>query len=145
MRHPAGRASPQFPAAPKIDEADRVFALVANQQHRAKLRRGLAATIVFLLGFLLLAGMLYSFIRPVVEQASDFVDELPGYVEDAQEGRGTIGELIERYDLQETADDYAAMVRAATEQQAIGVSVWDWPTTPPSTWPALRGYDTAGC
>ena len=53
--------------------------------------------------------------------------------------------VIGGYDLQETAEDYAAMVRAATEQQAIGVSVWDWPTTPPSAWPALRGYDVAGC
>ena len=53
--------------------------------------------------------------------------------------------VIGGYDLQETADDYAAMVRAATEQQAIGVSIWDWPTTPPSAWPAVEGYDVAGC
>lgn len=53
--------------------------------------------------------------------------------------------VIGGYDLQQTAADYAAMVRAATEQRAIGVSVWDWPTTPPSAWPALRGYDVAGC
>ena len=53
--------------------------------------------------------------------------------------------VIGGYDLQETADDYAAMVRAATEQQAVGVSIWDWPTTPPSAWPALQGYDVAGC
>lgn len=53
--------------------------------------------------------------------------------------------VIGGYDLQETADDYAAMARAASEQQAIGVSVWDWPTTPPSAWPALEGYDVAGC
>jgi hypothetical protein len=53
--------------------------------------------------------------------------------------------VIGGYDLQETADDYTAMVRAATDQQAIGVSVWDWPTTPPFAWPALKGYDVAGC
>ena len=53
--------------------------------------------------------------------------------------------VIGGYDLQETAEDYAAMVRAATEQRAIGVSVWDWPTTSPSAWPAMRGYDVAGC
>src|SRR3712207_2821864 len=49
------------------------------------------------------------------------------------------------YDAQETAEDYAAMVRAATEQRAIGVSVWDWPTTPQEVWPAMRGYDVEGC
>jgi hypothetical protein len=53
--------------------------------------------------------------------------------------------VIGGYDLAETVDDFAAMARAATEQQAIGVSVWDWPTTPPSAWPPLRGYDVAGC
>jgi hypothetical protein len=53
--------------------------------------------------------------------------------------------VIGGYDLQETAADFTAMARAATEQQAIGVSVWDWPTTPPSAWPAVAGYDVAGC
>ena len=53
--------------------------------------------------------------------------------------------VIGGYDLQETAEDYAAMVRAATRLHAIGVSVWDWPTTPPSAWPPLQGYDVAGC
>jgi hypothetical protein len=53
--------------------------------------------------------------------------------------------VIGGYDLQETEEDYAAMVRAATRLHAIGVSVWDWPTTPPSAWPALQGYDAAGC
>ena len=53
--------------------------------------------------------------------------------------------MVGGYDAEETADDYAAMVRAATEQQAVGVSIWDWPTTPPSAWPAVLGYDVAGC
>jgi len=53
--------------------------------------------------------------------------------------------VVGGYDAEETADDYAAMVRAATEQQVIGVSIWDWPTTPPSAWPAVRGYDVPGC
>jgi hypothetical protein len=53
--------------------------------------------------------------------------------------------VIGGYDLLETAEDYAAMARAATEHQAIGVSIWDWPTTPPSAWPVLEGYDVAGC
>jgi hypothetical protein len=53
--------------------------------------------------------------------------------------------VIGGYDAQETADDYSAMARAATEQQAVGVSIWDWPTTPPTAWPALQGYDVGGC
>ncbi|TFV92826.1 hypothetical protein E4P40_01475 [Blastococcus sp. CT_GayMR20] len=53
--------------------------------------------------------------------------------------------VIGGYDAQETSDDYSAMARAATEQQAIGVSIWDWPTTPPSAWPAVEDYDVSGC
>ena len=48
-------------------------------------------------------------------------------------------------DAETAAEDYEAMVRAGTEQQAIGVSIWDWPTTPPTAWPAMDGYDVAGC
>jgi hypothetical protein len=53
--------------------------------------------------------------------------------------------VVGGYDLEETAGDFEAMVRAATEQQAIGVSVWDWPTTPPWAWSPLEGYEVAGC
>jgi hypothetical protein len=53
--------------------------------------------------------------------------------------------VIGGYDVSETAEDYTAMVHAATEQGAIGISIWDWPTTPPSAWPAVQGYDVAGC
>jgi hypothetical protein len=53
--------------------------------------------------------------------------------------------VIGGYDVQETAEDYAAMARAATQQRAVGISIWDWPTTPPSAWPAVQGYDVAGC
>ncbi len=44
----------------------------------------------------------------------------------------------------ETAADYAGMARAAAETGAVGVSVFDWTTTPPGSWPPLRGYDVRG-
>ncbi len=58
---------------------------------------------------------------------------------------GAVISVIGGYDLEETAEDYAAMVRAATEQRAVGVSIWDWPTTPACAWPALHDCDVAGC
>jgi predicted PurR-regulated permease PerM len=70
-------------------------------QRRARLRRGLAATAVFLLGLALVGAMLYAFIRPLVDQASNFANDLPGYVEDARNGEGPIGDLVKRYDLEE--------------------------------------------
>jgi hypothetical protein len=44
-----------------------------------------------------------------------------------------------------TGEEYAAMARAAADQGAAGVSVFDWATTPASAWPPLRGYDVRGC
>src|SRR5438105_3308419 len=40
-------------------------------QHRLHFRRSLAALVVFLLGVILSAAMLYSFIRPIVDQANE--------------------------------------------------------------------------
>ena len=37
--------------------------------------------------------------RPLVDQVNIFVNEFPGYVNDAQAGRGTIGQLVKRYDI----------------------------------------------
>ena len=67
--------------------------------HRARLPRVLATLIVFLLGIAAMAAMLYAFIRPLVDQAYEFADKLPGYVEEAKAGRGPAGDLVTRYEL----------------------------------------------
>jgi len=69
---------------------------------KAKLRRAVATLLVFLTGLALLAGMLYAFIRPIVDQASTFSDHLPKYVADAKAGRGWVGHLVKKYKI----DDY---------------------------------------
>jgi len=74
-------------------------------QHRGRLRRGAATAIVFLVGFGLLAGMLYTFIRPIVDQVSEFVDDLPELVDEAQRGEGWAGELVERYDIEDWVEE----------------------------------------
>jgi predicted PurR-regulated permease PerM len=74
-------------------------------QRRLRLRRGLAATVVFLTGFALLGAMLYAFISPIVDQTQKFVDDLPGFVDDAEAGRGTVGKLVQRYDIDEWVRD----------------------------------------
>ena len=74
-------------------------------QHRAKFRRGLATLTVFFLGILLIAGMLFTFVRPLVSQASTFADALPQFVEDAQQGRGRVGSLVERYNVEGFIED----------------------------------------
>ena len=66
---------------------------------RAHMRRGLATSVVVLLGVVVLAGMVFLFVRPLVDQGSRLADDLPQYVDDAEHGRGPIGDLIQRYDL----------------------------------------------
>jgi len=73
-------------------------------ERRAKVRRGISTALVFLTALGLLAGMIYAFIRPIVDQTQKFVDDLPGYVDDAKAGRGTIGHLVKRYKI----DDYVS-------------------------------------
>jgi predicted PurR-regulated permease PerM len=72
---------------------------------RFHLRRGLATAVVFIVGLAAVVGLLYAFIRPVVKEVSAFVDDLPTLVEDAQEGRGWVGDLVDRYDLDQYLED----------------------------------------
>ena len=72
---------------------------------RRGLRRGIATAITSLLalGVMVAAGSL--FIPTLVDEATGFVDELPDYVNDVSEGRGPLGELVERYEIDERVRD----------------------------------------
>ena len=82
-------------------------------QHRAKMRRGVATLLVFLAGLALLSAMIYAFVRPIVDKGQKFSDSLPEMIDDAQEGKGRIGELITKYDLEEKFNEN----REAIDQQ----------------------------
>ena len=66
---------------------------------RAHMRRSLAATAVVLLGVVIMSGLVFLFVRPLVEQGSQFADDLPEFIDDAEHGRGPVGDLVQRYDL----------------------------------------------
>jgi predicted PurR-regulated permease PerM len=72
---------------------------------RRGLRRGLATALTSLLalGVMVAAGSL--FIPTLVDEATGFADELPDYVNDVSEGRGPLGELVERYEIDERVRD----------------------------------------
>ena len=74
-------------------------------QRRVRMRRGLATGLVFLTGMALFAAMLYAFIRPIVDQVQNFVDDFPQFVEDAKAGRGSVGKLVQRYDIDEWVEE----------------------------------------
>jgi predicted PurR-regulated permease PerM len=66
---------------------------------RLKFRRSLAAVIVFLASIAVVAGLGYAFVRPLASQINVAVNDFPTYVADARAGRGTIGHLVKRYNI----------------------------------------------
>ena len=81
--------------------------LVRRKLH---ISRGLSTAIVFIVGLALVGGMIYAFVRPLIDEGQEFADNLPTYVADAREGRGTIGRLVDRYDLDERLRDAQASI-----------------------------------
>ena len=74
------------------------------EQH-LHVRRGIATGLVFGTVIALIALMLWAFITPVARQIHDFADNLPRYVSDARHGKGAIGDLVKRYDLDQKVRD----------------------------------------
>lgn len=80
-------------------------------ERRFSMRRALATLIVFVVGLLVVAGLVTLFVRPLISEGQKFADDLPGYVADAREGRGPIGNLVERYDLEERVQNSSGQIR----------------------------------
>jgi predicted PurR-regulated permease PerM len=76
------------------------------------MRRSLSTLVVFLVGLGLLAGMLAAFIQPIVREVNGFIDDFPQFVENAKSGRGWIGRLVTRFDI----DSYIERNQAQWEQ-----------------------------
>jgi predicted PurR-regulated permease PerM len=68
-------------------------------QRRLHLRRALATLLVFLVGIAALGGLIYAFVRPLVDQSQKFSSNFPTYVADAKAGRGPVGHLVKKYNL----------------------------------------------
>jgi predicted PurR-regulated permease PerM len=64
-------------------------------------RRGLAVGVVFFGAILAIAALGATIIPTIVAQVNDFVDAVPGYVEDLTAGRGRLGFLEREYHITE--------------------------------------------
>ena len=88
------------------------------------LSRGLATTLVFLVALGIFSAMLYAFIRPLVDQGRQFSNNFPTYLTDAREGRGPLGDLVSRYDLDKRfQDNKQKIIDAAKNAGGGAVSV----------------------
>ncbi|MDQ1402299.1 MAG: hypothetical protein QOG03_615 [Actinomycetota bacterium] len=70
-------------------------------QRKLHLRRAVATLLVFIVGLAALSAMIYAFVRPLVDQSQKFADNFPTYVADARAGRGSVGHLVKRFNLDE--------------------------------------------
>jgi predicted PurR-regulated permease PerM len=73
--------------------------LVTLLEDRLHVRRTVATAIVVVLTLVVLAGIVATFVVPLVHEGSQLADDLPRYVRDARNGRGPFGGLIRRFDL----------------------------------------------
>jgi predicted PurR-regulated permease PerM len=80
---------------------------------RLRLRRAVSALIVFVLGMAVLGAAGYAFVRPIVNAINDFVNNFPAYLNDAKAGRGTIGQILKRYQINGYVDRNQAGLKAA--------------------------------
>jgi predicted PurR-regulated permease PerM len=63
-------------------------------------RRGVSVAIVTLLGLVAFVGLAAVFGYPLANGLTHLADALPGYVRDAEHGRGELGRLVRRYHVQ---------------------------------------------
>ena len=70
-------------------------------QQRGIRRRGLAVTIVFVGAILAIAALAATVIPTIVSQVNDFIDAVPGYVEELTRGEGRLGFLEREYQITE--------------------------------------------
>ncbi len=89
-------------------------------RRRFHVSRGLSTAIVFVLGIAMVAGLLYAFIRPLVDQGQSFADNFPTYVADAREGRGPAGDLVKRFNLDERIADAQDDIEATLANAGSG-------------------------
>jgi predicted PurR-regulated permease PerM len=98
--------------------------LVDLTERRLHLRRALATLLVFLVAMVALAGILTMFIRPLASEGPQFIDRVPSYVEQARTGRGPVGRLVQRYNLDEYLQRNQARLRESANRlttPALGV------------------------
>jgi len=95
-------------------------------QRRGMQRRGAAVAIVFLGAIGAIVGVAVLVIPTIVSQTRDFVDAVPGYVQDLTHGRGPLGFLETKYHIvdrvQELVDRRGSSVLSGGASTALSVT-----------------------
>ena len=75
--------------------------VVALIEQRVVKRRGWAVTIVAVLMILVFIGLLFAFGYPLVNAITHLANNLPTYVQNAEQGKGPVGKLVLHYHVQQ--------------------------------------------
>jgi predicted PurR-regulated permease PerM len=70
-------------------------------QRQGLARRGAATAVTVLLALGAIVGLGWLFVPTLVNEGRGFAEALPGYVNDVSEGRGPLGRLAARYELEQ--------------------------------------------
>jgi predicted PurR-regulated permease PerM len=74
-------------------------------QQRGVRRRGAAAGLIYLAVVAGVAALIAAFLPTLIRQVNDFIDAVPGYVDDLTKGHGPLGFLETKYHVVERARD----------------------------------------
>jgi predicted PurR-regulated permease PerM len=75
--------------------------VVGVTQRYVTRRRGFAVSIVGVLVILVFVGLLVAFGYPLVNAITHLADNLPTYVQNAEQGKGPVGKLVQHYHVQQ--------------------------------------------
>ena len=78
-----------------------------------------------------LAAVIALLVYPLITEGTKFADQLPGYVQDARNGKGPVGDLVQRFNI----DTYVQEHKQERQNQAkgFGASAAHVPTVIAST------------
>jgi predicted PurR-regulated permease PerM len=93
--------------------------VVSFLQRRGIRRRGMAIGTTYLLVFLAIIVIGATFIPTLVDEVNNFIDAVPGYIQDLTEGRGRLGFLERDYHIVERAQDAVSGIEIS---RILGVS-----------------------
>jgi predicted PurR-regulated permease PerM len=79
---------------------------------RLGLSHGVASTLVFVGGLLVIVGLVYLFVSPLVSSAVHFGHEIPDLIKSAKKGKGPLGRLVFRLHLQKYLSEGSAKFTA---------------------------------
>ena len=85
-------------------------------QRRFHMRRGLAVAVVVVLATIAVTAVIVAIAIPLIRQASDFASNFSEYVNEARQGRGPLGGLVRRFNLDQWADEHQAEIQNVTNQ-----------------------------